>query len=32
LLPNEAGKEEALDTTQLKRIPLFEDASDAELA
>jgi CRP/FNR family cyclic AMP-dependent transcriptional regulator len=26
------GKEEALDATQLKRIPLFADASDEELA
>jgi CRP/FNR family transcriptional regulator, cyclic AMP receptor protein len=27
----EAGKEQALDATQLKRIPLFADASDEEL-
>jgi CRP/FNR family cyclic AMP-dependent transcriptional regulator len=31
LLLTEAGKENALDATQLKRIPLFADASDEEL-
>jgi CRP/FNR family cyclic AMP-dependent transcriptional regulator len=32
LLLNQAGKEAALDSTQLKRIPLFAGASDEELS